>query len=116
MGYRKLTALYDRWNEAIRTARERLGNAEDHFLPAFIAGCMQATIDDISRCFPRLEHPAAASQCRWPTKVPALTSQTAAEAAALAPSDLLDAYAEAPDIAPDQDSDPAPAVPRAGRR
>ncbi|MBC2734101.1 MAG: chemotaxis protein CheA, partial [Desulfobacteraceae bacterium] len=110
MGYRKLTALYDRWNEAIQTARERLGNAEDHFLPAFIAGCMQATIDDISRCFPRLEHPAAASHAMADEEARP-DSQTAAEATALAPPDLLDAYAEAPDTAPDQDSGPAPAVP-----
>ena len=112
MGYRKLTALYDRWNEAIQTARERLGNAEDHFLPAFIAGCMQATIDDISRCFPRLEHPAAASHA-MADEGARPDIQTAAEATALAPPDLLDAYAEAPDIVPDQDSDPAPAVPLA---
>jgi len=110
MGYRKLTALYDRWHEAIQTARERLGNAEDHFLPAFIAGCMQATIDDISRCFPRLEHPASASQAMADDKARPGT-QTAAETAALTPPDLLDAYAEAPDIAPDHDGDPTSAVP-----
>lgn len=112
MGYRKLTALYDRWHEAIQTARERLANAEDHFLPAFIAGCMQATIDDISRCFPRLEHPAAASHA-MAGQGARPGSQTAAEAAVPAQPDLLDAYAEAPDPAPEQDSGPAPAVPLA---
>lgn len=59
MGYRKLTALYDRWHEAIRTARERLEEQDENCMPAFIAGCMQATIDDISRCFPRLERSTA---------------------------------------------------------
>jgi len=55
MGYRKLTGLYDRWTDAIQTARERLNDNDAQFMPAFIAGCMQATIDDIGRCFPRLE-------------------------------------------------------------
>jgi len=59
MGYRKLTALYERWHEAIRTARERLERQDDNFMPAFIAGCMQATIDDISRCFPQLAQSTA---------------------------------------------------------
>jgi two-component system chemotaxis sensor kinase CheA len=111
MGYRQLTALYDRWNDAIRTARERLGGEDENFMPAFIAGCMQATIDDISRCFPRLERPTAASQSAVAgdggQDLPAVNP----DAASPTPSDLLDAYAEAPEITPALDDDPIPASP-----
>ena len=109
MGYRKLTALYDKWNEAIQTARERLGKEEDHFLPAFIAGCMQATIDDISRCFPHLEHPTTASHETADDDNAGVSA--APEGTSLEPSDLLDTYAEAPYIGPGHDSDATPVVP-----
>ena len=108
MGYRQLTALYDRWTEAIRTARERLDGENDNFMPAFIAGCMQATIDDISRCFPRLERPAAAPQPADAGKDLEKYPAVDPDAASPIPSDLLDAYANAPETAPAQDEDTVP--------
>jgi two-component system chemotaxis sensor kinase CheA len=108
MGYRQLTALYDRWTEVIRTARERLDGEDENFMPAFIAGCMQATIDDISRCFPRLERPAAAPQPADAGKDFQISPAVDPAAASPIPSDLLDAYAEAPEMAPAQDEDTVP--------
>jgi two-component system, chemotaxis family, sensor kinase CheA len=111
MGYRQLTALYDRWNDAIRTARERLDEKDENFMPAFIAGCMQSTIDDISRCFPRLERPTAALQQRATEDDAQQFPPAGTDATSAMPSDLLDAYAESPEITQALDGDPLPESP-----
>jgi two-component system chemotaxis sensor kinase CheA len=97
MGYRKLTAVYDQWSEAIRTALDRLENDEDKFMPAFIAGCMQATVDDIRRCFPNLSPPSENGSVRSEMDMPGVgEADDVPETAGMA-TDLLDVYAEAPE-------------------
>ncbi len=108
MGYRKLTGLYDRWSEAIRNALERLAVEDDTFMPAFLAGCMQATVDDIRRCFPKLKAPADDSAVGPAGEKPPETPHDAPHATAGMAADLLDAYAEAAEGPSDPGIDLAP--------
>ena len=108
MGYRKLTGLYDRWSEAIRNALERLAVEDDTFMPAFLAGCMQATVDDIRRCFPKLKTPADDTAAGPAEKKPPETPHEALHATAGMAADLLDVYAEAPEDPTVPGIDPAP--------
>jgi len=96
MGYRKLTALYDRWSEAIRTARERLAAEDETFMPAFLAGCMQATVDDIRRCFPKLNDREDETSPGPAGETPPEADDDARATAGMA-ADLLDVYVEASD-------------------
>jgi two-component system chemotaxis sensor kinase CheA len=109
MGYRNLTGLYDRWLEAIRTAEERLTGEDDTFMPAFIAGCMQATIDDIRRCFPRLAPSTAVPATAVADETQPLAEGNSSNEFGEMADDLLDVYATAPAILSVENSAPGPA-------
>ena len=110
MGYRKLTGLYDRWGEAMRAARKRLEDREEAFLPAFIAGCMQATVDDIRSCFPSLVPTAYESSNAARKAALDAPSTDACDPAASPSNDLLDTFAKAPEALPTQKPAPEPAT------
>jgi len=107
MGYRKLTALYDRWCEAIQTARERIAAEDETFMPAFLAGCMQATVDDIRRCFPKL-NPKSEETSPGPAGETAPGTADEAKNTAGMAADLLDVYVEASDRPSRTGIEPAP--------
>lgn len=97
MGYRQLTERYDRWQEMIRTALERLEGEDDGFMPAFIADGMQAGVHDIRRCFPRLDSTGAAAASATSGDATLEGTSTASQAISPIADDLLDAYVQTPD-------------------
>ena len=108
MGYRRLAELYDRWDETIQTARQRLEAGEETFMSAFITGCMQATLDDIRRCFPGLTPSGSGSPNEGCPPAAGAPANDGSDPAAGKSTDLLDAFAKTPQALAIKEPDPSP--------